>query len=246
MPSSHQQPVRLTKKQKKATAFRERGSSKSKGKGKGTIINKHPNPIPGHHSRPLTTTGDNGEVGYDSDEDANAIPAMEDQDEALAAMAEDTEEGDAKRDDSVEGHGRAVRVPIPKKTTVESTSTAAQNKRKRGSRAEVHGEGQAQSGPKKKARLARSSVEVLPPAAHQVDDATSMSTNDGGDGSKTKSKGSKPLRNILFIGNASVCSSPLTIDRAVLKGISSTPRRAKQFKTTSPYAVRFLLFPFPS
>jgi hypothetical protein len=198
MSSSHQQPARLTKKQKKATAFRERGN-KSKGKGKDTIINK-PNPIPGHHSRPLTKTRDNGEDGYDSDEDANAIPAMDDQDEALAAMAGDTE-GDAKRDDSVEGHGRAVRVPISKKTAVESTSTIAQNKRKRGSRAEEHGEAEAQSGPKKKARLARSSVEIPPPAAHQVDDATSMSTNDDGDGSKTKSKGNKPLRNILFIGN---------------------------------------------
>jgi hypothetical protein len=83
MPSSHQQLAWLTKKQKKATAFWERGSGRSKGKGKGK-----PNPTPGH-SRPSTTTGDNGQDGYtdgDDDEDTNAIPAMEDQDQAMAAM----------------------------------------------------------------------------------------------------------------------------------------------------------------
>ncbi|KAI0285450.1 hypothetical protein BGY98DRAFT_366782 [Russula aff. rugulosa BPL654] len=132
MPSSHQQPARLTKKQKKATAFRERGSvkSKGKGKGKGTMIGKS-NPTPGH-SRPLTTTGDNGEDGYDyDDDDANAIPAMEDQDQALAAMAGYTEES-SKGDDSAQNR-RTVRVP--KKTAMESTSTAAHSKgkRKRGS-----------------------------------------------------------------------------------------------------------------
>ena len=65
MPSSHQHPARLTKKQKKATAFRERGSGKpkgeakgkgnGKGKGKGTIIGK-PNPYTPGHSRPLLTS----------------------------------------------------------------------------------------------------------------------------------------------------------------------------------------------
>lgn len=192
MPSSHQQPARLTKKQKKATAFRERGSSdkpKDKGKGKGTISKPKPNPTttsttiatPGH-SRPLTTTGDNGE-DYDW-EDGNAIPAMEDQDQDLAAMAGYTE-GD-------------VRVPT-KKTTMESTSTstAAQSKRKRGGGSRAEGS-EAQSRPKKKARLTRSSGEVLPPACEE-DGATSM--NDGGDGSKTKGKGSQQLRYILFIGN---------------------------------------------
>ena len=201
MPSSHQQPARLTKKQKKATAFRERGSSdksKDKGKGKGTISKPKPNPTatittstPGH-SRPLTTTGDNGEDYYDS-EDANAIPAMEDQDQDLTAMAGYTE-GD-------------VRVPM-KKTKMEftSTSTAAQSKRKRGGggrAGELEGS-EAQPRPKKKARLARSSAEILPPAREE-DGATSMS--DGGDGSKTKGKGSQQLRYILFIGNV----LPLTL-----------------------------------
>jgi hypothetical protein len=203
MPSSHQQPARLTKKQKKATAFRERGSDKSKGKGKGKF---KPNPTPGHgHSRPLppttTTTGDNGGDGYDDDdEDANAIPAMEDQDQALAAMARYTE-GDAKGDDSLR---------VPKKTAMESTSTStaapSKGKRKRGrgsnSRVEELGEVSeetAQPGPKKKkARISRSSEEILP--AHEEDGATSMN-DDEEDGSKTKSKGSKPLRYILFIGN---------------------------------------------
>jgi hypothetical protein len=205
MPSSHHQPARLTKKQKKATAFRERGSgNKPKGKGK-------PNPTPGH-SRPLTTTGDNGEDGYD-DEDANAIPAMEDQDQALAAMAGDTyTEGDAKGDDSVQSRRRAVKVP--KKTAMESTAVQSRSKgKKRGSsiRAEELGESEeAQPGPKKKkARLARSSEEIRP--ADEEDGATSM--NDDGDGSKTKSesKGSKPLRYILFIGNVLLTPPSLAI-----------------------------------
>lgn len=188
MPSSHHQPARLTKKQKKATAFRDRGSGKSKGidrdrgKGKGKA-----NPTPGH-SRPLTTTGDNGEDGYDDDEDANAIPAMEDQDQAPAAKGDDS--------------AQSLRVArVPKKTATESTSTstAAQNKRKKrgsSSRAEELGDsGEAQPGPKrKKARLARSSEDILP--AREEDGATSM--NGDGDG---KSKESKPLRYILFIGN---------------------------------------------
>ena len=206
MPSSHHQPARLTKKQKKASAFRERGSVKSKGrgKGKGTMIGK-PNPTPGH-SRPLTTTGDNGEDGYDyGDDDANAIPAMEDQDQALAAMAGYTEE-DSKGDDSAQNR-RTVRVQ--KQTAMESTSTstAAQGKGKRkrgssGSRAgELAGdpEAEAQPGPKKKkAKLARSSEEILPA---REEDGVTTSTNDDGDGSKTKSKESKAQRYILFIGN---------------------------------------------
>jgi hypothetical protein len=206
MPSSHQQPARLTKKQKKATAFRERGSvkSKGKGKGKGTMIGK-PNPTPGH-PRPLTTTGDNGEDGYDyDDDDANAIPAMEDQDQALAAMAGYTEEG-SKGDDSAQNR-RTVRVQ--KQTAMESTSTstAAQGKgkkRKRGSSGSRAGElagdteAMAQPGPKKKAKLARNSEEILPA---REEDGVTTSMNDDGDGSKTKSKDSKPQRYILFIGN---------------------------------------------
>ena len=67
MPSD--QPARLTKKQKKANAFRERT-----GKGKGKL-----NPVP-RRSRTKT-----------DDDDANAVPAMEDQ--GLAGGA-----GDAARD----------------------------------------------------------------------------------------------------------------------------------------------------
>ncbi|KAF8506584.1 hypothetical protein F5888DRAFT_1791032 [Russula emetica] len=205
MPSSNQQPTRLTKKQKKATAFRERGSGSGKSKGKG---------LKAGHSRPLTTTttGDKGENGYDDDdEDANAIPAMEDQDQALVALAGYMEGGDAKGDDSAQSRRAISRVQ--KKTAMESTSTstAARNnksKRKRGSsRAEELGgdseEAEAQPGPKKKAKLARSSEEIL--SAREDDGVTSMNDDDDsgdGDGSKTKSKGSsKPLRYILFIGN---------------------------------------------
>jgi len=208
--SSRQQSARLTKKQKKATAFRERGS-KSKGKGKGNDTTG--NPVPGRSgSRPLTTTGDNGEGGYD-DEDANAIPAMEDQDQALAAMAGDTEGVPKGHHDSALGR-RVVRGP--KKTAVESTSTAMPNKRKRRSRAEELGDSGAQlgPGPKKKARLAHSTGGIIPPAAHDdEDDVASMNDDDDdGDESKTKSKGSKAMRYILFIGN--VLSLALTIDRA--------------------------------
>jgi hypothetical protein len=221
MPSSHQHPARLTKKQKKATAFRERGSGKPKGEGEGkgkkgkgstTMIGK-PNPTPGH-SRPSTTAaaGDNG-YEDDDDEDANAIPVMEDQDQVLAAMAGYPEgDADAKGDDSAQSR-RAARVP--KNTAMESTSTstAAQSRRKRGrgssSRAEELGDSEAQPGPKKKkAKLARSSEETLP-AREELDDGSASVNDDGdGDGSKTKSKGSsKPLRYILFIGN--VLSPPL-------------------------------------
>ena len=211
MPSSHQQQAQhLTKKQKKATAFRERGSGK--GKGKGTIGKPNPTtPGHGHSRRPLTTTtGDTGGDGYyDDDNDANAIPAMEDQDQALAAMAGYSEEG-SKGDGSVQSR-RTVRVP--KRTAMESTSTstAAQSKgkRKRGSSSRVEELGaheeaaEAQPGlKKKKAKLARSSEEILP-AREEDDSVTDMNMNDGedDDGSKTKSKGSKPLRFILFIGN---------------------------------------------
>jgi nucleolar protein 6 len=249
MPSSHQQPARLTKKQKKATAFRERGSGKPKGKGKGK-----PNPSTPGHSRPLTTTGDNGQDGYDDDEDdedANAIPAMEDQDQAMAAMAGYTyTEGDARGDDSAQSR-RAVR--LPKKTAMESTSTEAQGERKRASgsssRAEELGDSaEAQPGPKKKARLARSSKDILPAREEDGDGATSM--NDDGDGSKTKSKskGSNSLRYILFIGNVLPPPTPSepTIDRAERfalahqKGTSSTLRHAKQSRSISLHAVRSL------
>lgn len=180
MPSPHpQQPARLTKKQKKATAFRERGS-RSKGKGKG----KGPNPVPGR-PRPSTTTGDyNG----DDDDDANAVPVMEDQDQALAAMAGDTE-GDAKGD-----KGRAARVP--KAAVVASTAAQLRGKQKR-RRAE---DGEAQPGAKK-ARLARSSEAVLPSATREEDGAASIDALEGGDGGDGKNKESKAQRYILFIGN---------------------------------------------
>ena len=104
---------------------------------------------------------------------------MEDQDQALAAMAGyKSTEGDAKCDDSVQSR-RAVRVP--KKTTTESTSTStaapSKRKKKRGSssRVEELGDSEAQPGPKKKARLARSSEEIL--LAREEDGVTSM--NDG-------------------------------------------------------------------
>ena len=202
----------------------------------------------------------NGKDGYDDeldDEDANAIPAMEDQDQALAAMAGYTStEGDAKGDDSAQGRHP---IRVPKKTAMESTSTstAAQSKRKKkresssSSRAEELGDSdEAQPGPKKKkARLALGSEEVLP--AREEDGAMSMNDGDDGDGSKTKSKGSKPLRYILFIGNVLAAPLPLnmTIDRserlalAHEKGTSSTLRRVKQSRNISHYAVRSLPFP---
>ncbi len=86
MPSD--QPARLTKKQKKATAFRERTSGKGKGKGK-------LDPVP---RRSRTRTGDDND---DDDDDANAVPAMEDQ--APADVV-----GDAARD--TEGDERRVRA----------------------------------------------------------------------------------------------------------------------------------------
>ena len=198
----------------------------------------------------------NGKDGYDDeldDEDANAIPAMEDQDQALAAMAGYTStEGDAKGDDSAQGRHP---IRVPKKTAMESTSTstAAQSKRKKkrgssSSRAEELGDSdEAQPGPKKKkARLALGSEEVLP--TREEDGAMSMNGGDDGDGSKTKSKGSKPLRYILFIGNVLAAPLPLntTIDRserltlAHEKGTSSTLQRAKQSRNISHYAVRSL------
>ena len=223
MPSPHpQHPARLTKKQKKATAFRERGS-KSKGKGKG----KGPNPVPGR-PRPSTTTGDyNGDD--DDDEDANAVPVMEDQDQALAAMAGDTE-GDAKGD-----KGRAARVP--KAAVVASTAAQLSGKQKR-RRAE---DGEAQPGAKK-ARLARSSEAVLPPAAREGDGAASIDAPEGGDGGDGKNKESKAQRYILFIGNVLCLSSPLAELSGLRssKGTSSTPQHPKQSRTTSPTAVRSL------
>ena len=227
MPSSHhQQPARLTKKQKKATAFRERGSKfKGKGKGEGS------NPASGR-LRPSSTTGDNGEY---EDEDANAVPAMEDQDQALAAMEGDTET-DAKGDE-----GRAARVP---KTTVGSTAAQTKGKQDRNKRRRAEdGEVQPRA---KKARLARSSKEILPPAAREEDGAV----KDGGDGveSKTNGKGSKTQRYILFIGNVlppqPPSLQPLT-KLALVKGnlkYTTTPEAIQNH--FSPCGAKFLFF-FP-
>ena len=214
---SSSQPARLTKKQKKATAFRERGS-KFKGKGKG----KGPNPAPGR-LRP-SSTGDNGE---DDDEDANAIPAMDDQDQALAAMAGDTE-GDAKGDE-----GRAARV-----SKIAVGSTAAQNKGKQNQNKRRRAEDGEVQPRAKKARLARSPKEILSPATREKDDA--VKDGDGRDESKTNSKGSKTQRYILFIGNVLSPSPSLQPLNGLpsSKGTSSTRQHPKQYRITSPRAVR--------
>jgi nucleolar protein 6 len=195
MASSSQHHARPTKKQKKATAFRERGNSKSKGKGKGK---GKPNPAPGR-LRPFTTTGEDG----DDDDDANAIPALEDQDQALAEMARDAE-GDPK------GHEEG-RVP---KTAVAAAQDKGKNgnkKRGRGSRADDD-DGRARPRAKR-ARFARSAEGILPPAARDEDGAPSVNDGDGADGSKANNK---TLRYILFIGNVLQPSPPLppTTDRA--------------------------------
>lgn len=96
MPSAH--PARLTKKQKKATAFRERS-------GKGKL-----NPVP---RRSRTKTGD------DNDEDANAVPAMEDQ-----APADDV--GDAARDTQ----GDEGRVKAPKAASLGAVETTKKRRRR--------------------------------------------------------------------------------------------------------------------
>ena len=216
---SSSQPARLTKKQKKATAFRERGS-KFKGKGKG----KGPNPAPGR-LRP-SSTGDNGE---DDDEDANAIPAMEDQDQALAAMAGDTE-ADAKGD---EGHAARVPKIAVGSTAAKNKGKQNQNKRRRAEDGEVQPRA-------KKARLARSPKEILAPATREKDGAVK-----DGDESKLNSKGSKTQRYILFIGK--VLSSPPSLQPLnglrSSKGTSSIRQRLKQYRIISPRVVRNFSLP---
>ena len=101
MPSD--QPARLTKKQKKATAFRERT-----GKGKGKL-----NPVP---RRLRTKTGDDD----DDDDDSNAVPAMEDQ--GLVGGA-----GDAARDTE----GNEGRVKSPKKASLGAGETTTKKRRRR-------------------------------------------------------------------------------------------------------------------
>ncbi|KAH8990170.1 hypothetical protein EDB86DRAFT_3080513 [Lactarius hatsudake] len=103
MPSD--QPARLTKKQKKATAFRER----SKGKGKGKL-----DPVP---RRSRTRAGDHG--SDDDDDGANAVPAMEDQ--APADIV-----GDAAR--NTEGDKR--RVKAPKAASLGAVETTTKKRRR--------------------------------------------------------------------------------------------------------------------
>ena len=108
MPSD--QPARLTKKQKKATAFRERT-----GKGKGKL-----NPVP---RRSRTKTDDDD----DDDDDANAVPAMEDQ--GLAGGA-----GDAARD--TEGDEGRVKSPKTASLGAGETTTKKRRRREDGAQAE--------------------------------------------------------------------------------------------------------------
>ena len=213
-------PARLTKKQRKATAFRERGI-KSKGTGK-----QNPTPAPGRPRlgrRHSPSTGDNGEGHHDdedeedADEDANAVPAMEEQDQAMAEV-------DSAAAQKKKGKGKD------------------KDKKKR-SRAD-DGEAPPAS---KKARLSRSSDKSPVPLAHEEDKdeigATRMNTQlkDGESGeheSETKDKrGSKQQRYILFIG-MSLSPPPPSLVTHSSKGTSSTPRRARQSRAISPSAVR--------
>ena len=209
--------VRLTKKQRKATAFRERGK---KSKGVPHEDTGRPNPAPGRPRR-RPSTGDNGE-GHnhhdedysEDDEDANAVPTMEDQDQALAEMAGDTEAVSKKPDG-----GRPVRV---QKAAVAADSAAAQKKKdrdkdKKRSRADDGGEARPAT---KRARLARGSDEIPPPLAREGgsggDEATGMSVLEDGEGghgaSDAKDKEGKLQRYILFVG----MSYPSTITQVSL------------------------------
>jgi len=209
--------VRLTKKQRKATAFRERGK---KSKGVPHEDTGRPNPAPGRPRR-RPSTGDNGE-GHnhhdedycEDDEDANAVPTMENQDQALAEMAGDTEAVSKKPDG-----GRPVRV---QKAAVAADSAAAQKKKdrdrdKKRSRADDGGEARPAT---KRARLARSSDEIPPPLAREGDgdgdEATGMSVLEDGEGghgaSDAKDKEGKLQRYILFVG----MSYPSTITQVSL------------------------------
>jgi len=204
---------RLTKKQRKATAFRERGR---KSKGVPHEDTGRSNPAPGRPRR-RPSTGDNGEGHHhhhhhhdedyrEDDEDANAVPTMEDQDQALAEMAGDTEAVSKKPDG-----GLPVRV---QKAAVAADSTAAQekkdgdkDKKRRRSRADDGGEARSAT---KKARLARGSDEIPPPLARGGDsdggEATGMSVLEDGEGghgaSDTKDKEGKLHRYILFVGKS--------------------------------------------
>src|SRR6266404_3626367 len=125
MPSD--QTVRRTKKQRKAAAFRER----SKGKGK-------LNPVP---RRLRASTGD--DFDHDGDDDANAVPAMEDQAQtgAMGGATGDTE-------------GNKGRSRAPKAASLGAVETT-QKKR-------VREDAEAQLGPV--AKRARGSKKIPSPA----------------------------------------------------------------------------------
>jgi len=202
MPSHQHQPARLTKKQKKATAFRERGHKpkgirtlgEGKGKGKG---------------EKYLSTGDNGEEDHDDDngdEDANTVPAMEDQDQALAAMAGDTEEG-AQGDG-----GRAVRSTKDAVGSTEARKKKSDKDRKRSRGRTEPGDGDGEAQPAaKKAKLARGSGKIPPPVAHEDEDegAGMGVVKDGDGGHKSgKDKEHNTQRYILFIGTYLFCQFP--------------------------------------
>jgi hypothetical protein len=190
--ASIQQPMHLTKKQKKATAFRDRcrkdkGEGKGKGKGKTHLTLGHPPP------RPHSTENNVDEGAFD------AVPAMEDQALAeVASAAEGDEEGD-------EVPKAAVGTRPSKRT-----EKVKVNKRRRSDEdADVDadaGSAAARPPPKKKVRFARGS-DGAPLVAHEEEDgATSIGmekkSDDGGgghDAEKRTNKGSKQ-RYILFIG----------------------------------------------
>jgi hypothetical protein len=151
MPSD--QPARLTKKQKKATAFRERS-----GKGKGNL-----NPVPRH-----SKTCD------DDDEDANAVPAMEDQ-----ALANDA--GDAARDTQGDGG----RIKVPKAASLGAVETTKKKRRRE--------DGDAQ--PEPVAKRARGSKKNNPTPANDEDDEARADVNEP----ETRNEDSKQ-RFILFVG----------------------------------------------
>jgi hypothetical protein len=176
MPSN--QPTRLTKKQRKATAFRDRSH---KGKGKAILA-------PGH-SRRRPSTGDNliddGDYDDDDEDALNAVPAMEGQ--ALAEMALGTEGGED------------TKIAVGVRTTKENEmgkKRDSKNKRRRDD-----GDVKSSAPAAKKAKFIHGSQAA--PVVTRKEDDTADVEDDGGSGEheseKTTNKGSKQ-RYILFIG----------------------------------------------
>ncbi|KAH9960757.1 hypothetical protein BGW80DRAFT_1182116 [Lactifluus volemus] len=174
MPSN--QPTRLTKKQKKANAFRDRSH---KGKGKAILV-----PV---HSRRRPSTGDNLIGDDDDDEDAlNAVPAMESQ--ALAEMAGCTE-GDED-----------TKTAVGVRTTKENERGKKRDSKKK--RRRDDGDGRSSAPAAKKAKLVHGS-QAAPIVTRKKDDTADVEDDDGGsehESENTTNKGSKQ-RYILFIGN---------------------------------------------